>query len=210
MSLEPEVGNNIGPTNKNMNCDSWGTYESPNSSPTASLCNGGTLDGHLWAECPSREDCRKERNQRVLADARARSGRTHLPTVSPASQVRFVGGQTQRPFSGTTSSPAATTIPQRPVGVPAQIHKAESGNPYIDTPRVLAPTRPGMHSPTFLPNKKEHWATRLFKNMVQGAFNAFGWHIHDLTQHVDLFPYQDDEQHILPPSTPPAEDNEKR
>lgn len=205
MYQEPEVGNNIGPTNKNMNCDSWSTYESPNSSPTAVLCNGGTMDGHLWAACPSKDDCRSARNARVLTEARNRtSTRTHLPVDQ--SVVRVVGGQGQtRTAYGT--SPAPTAIPQRPVGVPAQIHRAETGNPYIDTPRVFTPTRPGMHAPTFLPHKKEHWAFRLFKNMAQGAFNAFGWHVHDFTQHVDLFPYQDDEPHAPPPTT---ENEEKR
>jgi len=210
MSQVAEVGTNIGPTNRNMNCDSWGTYESPNSSPTAVLCNGGTLEGHLWAQCPSKEDCRKARNDRILADARARSGRTSLPVIGqaggPTSTVRVVGQQTARTYG--TTSPAATTLPQRPVGAPAQIHRAETGNPYIDTPRVFSPTRPGMHAPTFLPHKKEHWARRLMKNMMQGAFNAFGWHIHDFTQHVDLFPYEEDEQPVTPTNASASENSE--
>jgi hypothetical protein len=184
MSTEPEIGTNIGPTNKNMNCDAWGTYESPNSSPTAVLCNGGMLDGRLWAPCPSREDCRRARNERVLSQARNPGPR--LPMAQ--STVRVVGSQSQSAYGG-YSSPAPTSIPQRPIGAPAQVHRAESGNPYIDTPRVLTPSRPGMHSPTFMPEKEEHWASRLFRNMVQGVFNSMGWHVHDYTQHVDIFPY---------------------
>lgn len=190
-SEEATVGDATSPAGKPMNCTSWGTYEAPGSSQTAALCNGGTLDDTLWAPCPSREECRKSRNERVLSEARARTMQTHLPVVPPGqSAVRFVGGQ-GRP------SPAGfgpqTTLPQRPQGGPAQIVTPESNNPHLNTPRVLTPTRPGMHSPTFLPKKNEHWFLRLIKNMAQGAINAFGWHAHDFTQHVDLFPHNDNE-----------------
>jgi hypothetical protein len=86
-----------------------------------------------------------------------------------------------------------TTLPQRPVGGPAQIVTPDTNNPYLATPRILSPTRAGMHSPTFLPKKKEGWMLRLGKNMLQGMFNAFGWHMHDYTSNVDLFPHDDKE-----------------
>jgi hypothetical protein len=44
--------------------------------------------------------------------------------------------------------------------------------------------------------------------MMQGVFNSMGWHLHDYTQHVDLFPYQGDEQPVLPQATP-TENKEK-
>lgn len=106
------------------------------------------------------------------------------------SAVRVMGGQG---FGQMTGSSPSTTLPQRPVGGPATIHRGETNNPYLDTPKVLTPTRPGMHSPTFLPKKKESWLSRLAKNMFQGVLNSFGWHLHDYTQHVDLFPHDDEE-----------------
>lgn len=94
---------------------------------------------------------------------------------------------------GMMSGAPGTALPQRPVGGPATVVRPENGNTYLDTPRVLNPTRSGMHSPTFLPKKRESWLTRLGKNMFQGVLNSFGWHLHDYTQHVDLFPHDDEE-----------------
>ncbi len=178
-----------------MNCNSWGTYEAPGTSETAALCNGGTVDEELWAPCPSREACRAARSRRVIQEAQERAaGKVHLPQAGQQQQnsvVRVMGGQGMpRPMSGIGAP--GTTLPQRPVGGPAQVVKPENGNPYLDTPRVLTPTRAGMHSPTFLPHKKEPWLTRLVKNMFQGVLNSLGWHLHDYTQHTDLFPHDEE------------------
>jgi hypothetical protein len=192
-NVEGLVGGDESPAGKPMNCNSWGTYEAPGTSETAALCSGGIVtgddgEGRLWAPCPSKEECRKAKNERVLSDARQRATQTtHLPMM-PRSSVNFVGGP--RPM---TSLGAPTSLPQKPLGGPATIITPESTNPHLNTPRVLTPTRPGMHSPTFLPKKNENWLLRLGKNVLQGALNAFGWHTHDFTQHVDIFPHKDDE-----------------
>jgi len=190
-NVEGLVGGEESPAGKPMNCNSWGTYEAPGTSDTAPLCSGGIVDDVLWAPCPSKEECRKAKNDRVLSDARQRAAQTtHLPVMPARSSFNFVGGA-PRPMTGMTG--AATTLPQKPMGGPATIITPEGTNPHLTTPRVLTPTRPGMHSPTFLPKKNENWLLRLGKNMFQGALNAFGWHTHDFTQHVDLFPHKDDE-----------------
>lgn len=181
-----------------MNCNSWGTYESPGTSETAALCNGGTVDGELWATCPSRDACRNAKQVRVIQEARDRAAQGNKPTGLPVygqSTVRVVGGQGMpRPMNAGLPN-APTTLPQgRPAGTPAQIVTPESKNPYLATPRIGAPTRAGMHSPTFLPKKKEGWLLRLGKNMLQGMFNALGWHMHDYTSNVDLFPHDDNEE----------------
>lgn len=179
-----------------MNCNAWGTYEAPGTSETAALCNGGTVDGEHWDACPSREACRAARNRRVVQDARDRAANaaasaTRSLPVTGQSVVRVIGNQA---LPGRPSVGPATTLPQRPVGGPATIVQPETNNQYLDTPRVLTPTRPGMHSPTFLPKRKESWLARLGKNMFQGVLNSFGWHLHDYTQHVDLFPHEDEEK----------------
>ena len=56
-----------------------------------------------------------------------------------------------------------------------------------------------MHSPAFLPRPGEHWAIRFFKNALQGAFNAFGHHIAEYTQSVDLFPFSEEKKTEKPP-----------
>ncbi len=198
MSNEPAVGETISPVGTQMNCTAWGTYEAPGTSETAALCNGGTVDGELWAACPSRVGCRESKNRRVISDARDRAAAAvarSLPVIGQQqSVVRVMGNQGMpRPITGATSAPA-TTIPQRPVGGPATIVQPETQNKYLDTPRVLTPTRAGMHSPTFLPKKSENWLSRLGKNMVQGVLNSFGWHLHDYTANVDLFPHEDEEK----------------
>lgn len=193
----PAIGENISPVGSQMNCNSWATYEAPGTSETAALCNGGTVDGELWAPCPSREACRGARQQRTLQDARDRAANAakNLPVYGQQSAVRVVGGQGMpRPMMGTTPGAVpGTTLPQRPVGGPAQIVTPDTKNPYLDTPRILSPTRAGMHSPTFLPKKKEGWLLRLGKNMLQGVVSAFGWHMHDFSSNVDLFPHDDED-----------------
>ena len=48
----------IGPTDQLMNCKTWAHYESPGSTPTASLCSGGKHEGLFYDECPSMADCK--------------------------------------------------------------------------------------------------------------------------------------------------------
>lgn len=182
-NIEEFVGQTISQvTGKPMNCDSWGTYEAPGSnSPTQGLCNGGTVDGTLWKECPSKEECRAERNKRVYSRP---SG-----SLTPAqSLVRVVGGQNAgmpTRFGPPTSYPQAV----KPTPAPAQIITPDTTNPYLGTPRVLNSGRAGMHSPTFLPRPGEHWLVRFLKNAVQGMLNSFGHHVSEFTQSVDLFPF---------------------
>ena len=194
MSNEPAVGETISPEGTQMNCNSWGTYEAPGTSETAALCNGGSVDGELWAPCPSNTRCREVKNRRIVQNARDRAAlaATRSLPVAGQSAVRVIGNQGMpRSVIGPTSGPP-TTIPQRSAGGPATIVSPETENPFLDTPRVLVPTRPGMHSPTFLPKKTEGWLSRLGKNMFQGVINSFGWHLHDYTQHVDLFPHDEE------------------
>lgn len=194
---EPVIGTNMSPVGSQMNCNSWGTYEAPGTSETAALCSGGTVDGEMWGPCPSRDACRAAKQQRVLTEARDRAAQgARLPVYGqPQSTVRVVGGQgmPNMPRPMTTGMSPGTTLPQRPVGAPATIVTPETTNPYLATQRILSPTRAGMHSPTFLPKKKEGWMLRLGKNMLQGMFNAFGWHMHDFTSNVDLFPHDDED-----------------
>lgn len=189
MSYEVMVGTGTSPHGTQTNCVKWGTYEPPNSGPEAGLCNGGMVDGVMWAPCPSKDACRAATQQRVLREARERGERS-LPIAR--STVTVLGGQNQ-PFGGSTSVPAST-LPQRPAaGAPAAVIQPDTSNPYMKTARVGSAPRAGMHSPTFLPKKKEGWFSRLGKNMLQGMFNAMGWHVHDFTSNVDIFPHEDEE-----------------
>tara|TARA_Y100000310_G_scaffold179834_1_gene179760 strand:+ start:417 stop:656 length:240 start_codon:yes stop_codon:yes gene_type:complete len=63
-------------------------------------------------------------------------------------------------------------------------------NPYLASER--APHQMGP-SPTFIPKKKEGVFKRLGKNIAQGWVAAFGWHMFDMAQQVDLFPEGEDE-----------------
>lgn len=179
-------------TGKPMNCQQWGTYEPPGTSPTAGYCNGGTVDGELWQQCPSKDECRNERNRRMMAP-----GLSQLR--HPQSVVRVVGGQGTMPtrFGPPTNIPQGNGI--RPPQVAQIVTPTDTSNPYLGTPKVLNSGRAGMHSPTFLPRPGEHWLMRFFKNAIQGAANAFGHHIAEFTQSVDLFPFE----------TPPPPPKEK-
>lgn len=190
----PAVGTNTSPTGQTMNCNQWGTYEAPGTSPTAGYCNGGTVDGELWSECASKEQCRLERNRRMWNRG------TSSPLTPPQSLVRFTGGQNTGGMPTRFGPP--TSLPQsnapRPVQ-PAQIvTPTDTSNPYLATPKVLNSGRSGMHSPTFLPKPGEHWLMRFLKNAVQGIFNSVGHHVAEFTQSVDLFPY-----------TPPPKEEKK-
>ncbi len=182
----PAVGSNTSPVGKPMNCNTWGTYEAPNTSPTAGFCNGGTVDGEMWAPCPSQNECRQERNYRNLGDAR-----TRLP-VANQSTVRVVG-QPPRSiygsgYSGTPSYPsygtAPTSLPQRQPT--PQVFTPSNNNPYLDTPRVSAG---GDHSPTYLPAPEEHFLRRLLANMIIGALEAAAFHVSSFLRNVDIWPY---------------------
>lgn len=183
----PAVGSNISPAGKPMNCNAWGTYEAPNTSATAGFCNGGTVDGELWAPCPSQDECRVERNKRSINDAR-----TRLPVVQPSqqSQVRVVGQPPRSIYPSAPSYPsygsAPTTIPQRQPGT--QIIVPTNNNPYLDTPRANAADH---HSPTYLPAPEEHFLRRLIANMIIGAFEAAAHHVSSFLRNVDIFPHKD-------------------
>ena len=47
--MQQLTGTALSPVGKAMNCNQWGTYESPGTaSPTQAYCNGGTVDGEMW------------------------------------------------------------------------------------------------------------------------------------------------------------------
>lgn len=180
----PAVGSHTSPAGKPMNCNAWGTYEAPNTSPTAGFCNGGTVDDELWAPCPSQDECRIERNRRSLSDAR-----TRLPVVQQQSQVRVVG---QPPRSVYPSAPgypsygtAPTTLPQR-APVP-QVIAPSNNNPYLDS---LRSSTVDHHSPTYLPAPEEPFIRRLGANMFIGALEAAAYHVSSFLRNVDIFPYR--------------------
>lgn len=174
----PAVGSNVSPAGTPMNCNSWGTYEPPNTSATAGFCNGGTVDGELWAPCPSQEACRVERNRRSLADSRSR-----LP-VMQQSNVRIVG-QPPRTISVGGLGGAPTSLAQRPAV--AQVISPTTGNPYLDTIRANTGDH---HSPTYLPAPEESFWRRLFANMFIGMLEAGAYHVSSFLKNVDIFPFR--------------------
>lgn len=69
-----------GPTGRMKNCSSWGEYETPGSTTTANMCNGGWYKGEYYNECESKADC-------LAVTVRSNNGRTadgkrYLPTMS--------------------------------------------------------------------------------------------------------------------------------
>lgn len=188
MSNNAATGVTISPAGHPMNCNSWGTYEAPNTSPTAGFCNGGTVDGELWAPCPSKLACMNERSRRSMSGG----GGTRLPIQGQQqSNVRVVG-QAPRSYPGYPTTPsyptygsAPTTIPQRQ---PTQtVVTPTNNNPYLDTPRV---GMGGDHSPTFLPAPEEPFMRRLMANMFVGALEAVGHHLSSFMRNVDIFPFK--------------------
>lgn len=65
-------------------------------------------------------------------------------------------------------------------------------SPPEDFPTVMqtpfvAPTGVPTTSPAFLPGEGEGIASRLTKNMTQGAMGAVAWHLFEFTRSVDMF-----------------------
>lgn len=92
----------MGPTGRKKNCTSWAEYETPQSTTTANMCNGGWFSGDYYNECEAKADCLADtlrKNGGKTAD-----GKRYLPTVQgsytnnekpfgrPGSQI--VGGTT--------------------------------------------------------------------------------------------------------------------
>lgn len=199
------TGTALSPAGKAMNCNQWGTYESPGTaSPTQAYCNGGTVDGELWAPCASREECRAAKNQAVLEESRNRlhqigtPNRSAVTITNPTRAVYPQQTPTAQPYrpAYTPSAPAygsplntPTALPQRPVapaGAPGVI-TPNHNNPYLDTPRAAYG---GDHSPTYLPAPDEPFMRRLFANMAQGAIEASAHHVSSFLRNVDIFPYR--------------------
>lgn len=177
------IGAYESPVRKPMNCNTWGTYETAGSSPTAGYCNGGTVDGELWAPCPSRVECREARNQRAIANAQRPN--TRLTVVNQPPQAVY---SSNRPTSAPTYSTGyggASTVPQRPA-TPNVVTPANN-NPYLDTARAGTTTD---HSPTYLPAPEEHFARRLGANMVIGALESAAHHASSFLRNVDIFPFR--------------------
>lgn len=199
MSQIPAVGDTLSPAGKPMNCSSWGTFEAINTSPTDGFCHGGTVDGDLWAPCPSQAECRAERNRRHLAGPRA-----NISGVGSAvrSTVREVGQQ--RPQSLQQYQPqqyqpqqnyspyaAPSSIQQRTAPAGSAVIAPNYQNQYLDTSRVGAGF--GLsdhHAPVFLPEPEEPIIRRLGANMVSGGLQALGYQFSKFFQHVDPFPYK--------------------
>ena len=68
--------------------------------------------------------------------------------------------------------------------MPPQGYPPAMQTPYVSPTPVY---NMGGVSPTFLPENGENVWHRLGKNMLQGAFNSFGWHAFDYSRSVDMF-----------------------
>ena len=168
------------PYNEEKNCNTYGAYESPGESPTAALCNGGWYEGKNWEACPEKGDCRTETRMRTGY------GRVSLPTISSRGGSRTIATTPNLMSRGMSRSTKPT-----PIAAVTQTLPIDPDNPYLATER--APHQMGP-SPTFIPTKKEGVFKRLSKNIAQGWFAAFGWHMFDMAQQVDMFPEENEDE----------------
>jgi len=75
----------------------------------------------------------------------------------------------------------------QPQYTPQQV-VSDPDNPYLATPQ--GPRSAPISSPTFLPHEEEGVIHRLGKNIAQGWISGVGWHMFDMTNHVDFFPHK--------------------
>lgn len=180
-------------TTLTKNCDTWGTYEEPNTTETSKLCHGGWYDGSLYTRCASAQSCRSETYRR--------SGKTFLPVVREGTTMSSrilaaTGGSV--PSTLPTRTQGSGVVPQlaRPIASPP------TGNPYLDTPQ--GGRNQANPAPVFLPRKSEGVFRRLFKNFMQGIVSGLGIQTYDYANQVDMFPHKEKEEEP-PPAQPPTE-----
>lgn len=201
----------LGPTGSPKNCTSWAEYETPGSSSTANMCNGGWYKGEYYNECKSKADC-------VAATIRAKSmtsDRRSLPVHTNEPKPFGDRGNGSQLLGRTPNladhlkgwgawGTAPTTIPKadgppRPGAVLPTPFQVPAPLPYpvqppvewpvaMQTPYAAPmPSHSGGVSPTFLPHEEESVLGRLFKNVAQGWIASTGWHVYDYSRTVDLF-----------------------
>ena len=190
---------------KKKNCNSWAEFEPVGSSPTAKLCHGGAHDGEWFQPCPVRLECQGA----TLARAESRRSLPVMNNRSPFNEAKPFGN---RPGSeviartvnlrdhipGWGSMP--TSLPQQKTGrgltEPSQVpfplpYPVQPPGEYPEAMRTpfVGPTQAvaGGITPTFLPQSGEGLASRLVKNIAQGAIGSTGWHIFDFARSVDFF-----------------------
>jgi len=176
-------GVDYSPVGKKMNCNQWATYEAPGSSSTAAYCSGGIVDGQRWAPCPSKEECRAEKNARVMRPS----------YMSERSQPVF-NHTANRPMGPPFRSPGSlgaqpTTHPQQQQqpAPPQQVVVPQTTNPYLSTPRVEGM---GNRPPTYLPAPEEPFMRRLGANMFIGVLDSIAHSMSSFLRNVDIFPYK--------------------
>lgn len=109
----------FGPTNRSVNCRTWATYESPNSTESASLCNGGWYDGREYSECASKDDCKAatlRNNDGCSQDGRRyQQSNRHLPVINGGRERPFGNaiGNAQY-IQGTSARQQVMNQPARP------------------------------------------------------------------------------------------------
>lgn len=174
------------PAGKKMNCNQWGTYEPPNSSSTSAYCSGGIVDGQEWGACPSKEECRAEKNARVMRPS-YQSNRSQPVFNHVVDRPMGMGPHQFRP-SGTTLGSQPTSIPQQQHYQQApQVVTPQTTNPYLSTQRVDGmAARP----PTYLPAPDEPFMRRLGANMFIGALDSVAHSMSSFLRNVDIFPYK--------------------
>lgn len=204
-----------GQTGRMKNCNSWAEYETPGSSTTANMCNGGWFKGESYNECESKADCLAATLQKT--GGYSADQRRHLPvhtnepkpfgsSARPGSTI--VGGTPNLADHlrgwGNWPGGAPTTIPRAEVSMrptvalptpmqvnaplPFPIQPPQEWPAAMQTPYAgPTPVMSGGMTPTFLPRKDESVWARLGKNIAQGWLGSTGWQIFDLSRTVDLF-----------------------
>jgi hypothetical protein len=196
-------------TGKTKNCSSYAEYETPTSSATANLCNGGWYKGEFYNECASKAEC-------MVSTLRKTGGytvdqRRHLPIHT--NEAKPFGSRPGSTIVGGTPNLAdhlrgwgtwPTTIPKAdtmmrpgvplpsPMQVPAPLPFPVQPPPeWPEAMRTAyagpTPVQAGGVTPTFLPKDDEPVWSRLGKNIVQGWIGSTGWHTYDYARTVDLF-----------------------
>jgi hypothetical protein len=210
MNMEQTGRVSKSPTGTWKNCNSWAEYETPGSSETAKMCNGGWFQGDNYDPCESINTCRS------ATIAKQNSERRHLPVYQSTNP--------ERPFFGSRTIAATPNLSdglqgwprfgQLPTTMPKASVQTSMGRPTVPMPSPMQvgvqlpyPVKPpaewpsAMHTayagpvpvqhggvtPTFLPQEGEGVFERLGKNVAQGLVGSTGWHIFDFARTVDLF-----------------------
>lgn len=148
----------IGPTNRNVNCRSWATYESPHSTDAASLCNGGWFDGREYAECASKDDCKAQtlrNNDGCSQDGRRyQQSNRQLPVLNnrerPFGSPQLIPGTTARQqVMNQPVRPQPFTFREMDIGepLPTSIRQNQYRSPQTQQPQRQDQQRQALVSP---------------------------------------------------------------